>query len=965
MASPKDKGTSQPNSPGSKQSEDNKENAPIILQPKTYTASAPVKPLDLSSIPTIPNVFSMDPDSPTKSDMTPEYVAWNSKTALGKVRYETPEFHGLLLVEVTVTVEDDSENQTKFATPKKVAYEKKTRVIEEVDADQENKDSPGKLAKGSPGKLSSPRTPKRPALQERVNEATPKETTTPKETPLKEVRSSRLARQALQNYINKALGEGVAKKAAFHKNRLDMDSLDQHEEIRSKSPSDAKVVHVVIVPVNNQEEAKEFDEKLAGLQDQPILVNNDHFGKGKKNVKTTYCSILQTQLVHATDKGKAYSKYMSVLFWNAVRRLEPNQLVHDGVVVETLKGHLESPHTIGLRAKVDSWGLSSMTLSFDLVSIYGSEVNALQLAKSQTVGNDSIGSYKAVRESLRGLQVRFNQEKGSPKKGLIKGSEDRTYSDRVAIIRDVKLSKEVGPIPFASEEKPISMKQYLVKYNIPFNDDMNQLLLADIGHYKPYWVALDFLYILPGQPIRNSGHLNQKLRAVREDIQVRHGFTPFLALHGNAFMRKVNNVDMDKFFFANEGNVEVTPYVAPAVVHSSALEKTFVAETLLEPCSIGVIYASQDTNAPTTANIKERMLNALKKQQHILPFSLEIVTERVTSVQELVRVQKYNVTSWIGSFKECDVLIGVIDQSSFDTTRYQEIESEMHRLGERSIGAVTACTKLSSVTSVFQPPIDKVTFPTSILRKISVMRGANVLQDLPIEGHVKTSFAGGLIVVGAHITHSATHSTENSPSVSALVVSRDNARPTYFLATSHIETSADPTRKTDVKKDAPLTKAKRHEISQLGDRLTEQFKTWKADSDPDLKHPRVVFYRWGRYIPQKHPQAAKLKEGFMEEHEHEIKQISDAYQHVFGPEKKPPLTYITVSGNTRRDNNDPSIFTLRDDGRGVSSLTSDPSEKYQYEIISDAPEVGALGAEKLRDLVSYNPKILRMGNNTS
>ncbi|PVI06494.1 hypothetical protein DM02DRAFT_724181 [Periconia macrospinosa] len=736
------------------------------------------------------------------------------------------------------------------------------------------------------------------------------------------VKSSRLRRLALQEYIEKALGKDSKGIALYlHASSQEISKLNGNGEGVQDMKSKSGPFNILVIPIlgkGNEEEAQSIMSKLLRAQDEPLSAKEKYNQKDNKSEESFTCTVGNSCPVY--NGGTDYLKYMNVLFRYAVRLSDPVYVEEDSIVIETVKSDLPYPYSVGVRAKIESSQTSLLALAFDLAVVIDSEINVLELVKSQHVLNGASGLDKKVRDFLRGLYV----------KKIGQGTGEGPTR-----IRDVKSSTEMGPIQFTGEKQPITMRQYLRKHEKDFNEDTQQLLLADVGTNKPFWIALEFLNIVANQTVRGSGHLTPKLQHLRQAIQSKTKLKNWLFPYGTRFLKPLSDLGLLDADSINEhNNLEITQYV-PVVVNKNipVQKKEYMTEERPEQSSVGIIYFGKDHKVSATHDAIAGVRAALEEQD-ILP-SKVIKTELFPSIKDILWSPD---PDWMKEFKDCNVLIGVID-SPTDSDKLQGIESELHRFGERGIGALTVCVKKRTLGKFFTKPNSNAKFPSTILRKIKFMKGHRIFKDIPIERYLAgADYPDPLIIVGAHIMHSTgEESTVKYPSVSALVTNTNSQCPIHFLASSSLEPDS-----------LPIT------ISHLRERLEEQFKAWGNHNPAVTGSPRVVFYRLSNHSDKENDAV----------YEHEHEEINKAYCNVFKGAQSAPLTYIQVSKTVpgALEVNSKSIFTLVNGNHANAYATCDPSGKFQYDVKQDTELQGpSLGIEKLRNLTINLNNSMQLG----
>ncbi|CAI6335796.1 unnamed protein product [Periconia digitata] len=839
-----------------------------------------------SSIGDSSTTWSSSGSSPTKSSNDSELIAENaSKTALGNIRYEVEKSPDLLIVEVQVVSTGSTAN-----------------VDEEAGA----------------------------------------------------VRSSRLRRLALREFSNSGIAQYTktaihrfAKQAnlkksqqvALHLHSL-KDEVSNLDGTKMFSTPDTvvegNIFNALVMSVKNGREAQDIVKNLFNETKRTLSVKKTFNKKENKPDESLTCLMTHAKLITRIRSPEAYSKYIRMLSFHMLHASENAYVAGDSIITlpnisdERRKGRFE----VGVRAKIDFSGQFVLTLYFDLIYVFAEERNARTLIDSQFLTNPS-----SVKEFLRGLYVRYDSKQGSAQ-----STDEKNYT----YIRDVKSSTEIGSLPIGEEEKLVTIRQYYRNNDIKIIDDGGPILFADVGRNKPFWVALDLIWIQPNQAVPRSGHLTPALQRFRESFDAK----PIISQHGDVLLNDLKPLDFTmKRPPTAQGDERIVLYTPISSVQEVPAQskvvpkKEYNAQTSSKKSTIGVIYVGQDCETPGTHESMKRIQSALKNQNIVPSTDVKIVP--AASVQEIMRQQKHDNSILMEPLETCDVLIGIISQEDVHDNKYKKIAAEIHRLGERKIGAITVCTKRDTVWDFFWPSTRDV-FPTSILRKIKFMRGENILSNFPVQNINKDAFSQGLIVIGAYITHSASPATENSPSVSALVVSRYNECPTHFTGSSRVELPkymVEETRGWSVEDSEGPDSAKSPEITELRSRLKGHFAAWKAQNCTEQRAllPRVVFYR--SVNPHEDSTETSSRSN------REVHDIISAYQDAFVTNENIQLTYVTASKNMHLE--DASIFTLGHADNDTEFQTVDPRAKFQYRV----HEVNRSSESSIKDIRELTIKL--------
>jgi hypothetical protein len=351
------------------------------------------------------------------------------------------------------------------------------------------------------------------------------------------------------------------------------------------------------------------------------------------------------------------------------------------------------------------------------------------------------------------------------------------------------------------------------------------------------------------------------------------------------------------------------------------------AQQAVKKESLAIIYVTEHTQD------SEKFLETVKarlehSKQRLTPFSsVESVT--IPSLGSLIRQSDdKDRTSklWKTTCNPpCTVVMGIIDRSGISRTRYKEIEAEIKRIGDRKFGAVTVCVQKQRLDNLLRCE-RAIIFPNNILRKINLMLGHPVWKTgiETIDQRVSNFDPSNSIVLGAHVSHPGSVSTDGCPSVAAVVSNLDQKFQIY---------------PGSVQLQAHRPNMGSCEISGLGEMAMERFQAWKhaRGSGATAKlTPKVFFYR-GSYNTQSGDAYAK-----------ELKALQRAYTAVFRT-KDVRLAYIIVSRHHHRHwtpNHEADVpFTFTTMGHHEE----EGSTKYQYAVIHN---FSGNSREELANLVS-------------
>lgn len=364
---------------------------------------------------------------------------------------------------------------------------------------------------------------------------------------------------------------------------------------------------------------------------------------------------------------------------------------------------------------------------------------------------------------------------------------------------------------------------------------------------------------------------------------------------------------------------------------------------------ISVLCITPKTKNPAGFKFREDVWNALEHEkgknheERIMDFDTPWTVSLVEPGPEILRLQnlgaqqsgkagrtsnpKTNATTLENTINmEATVLLAVIDDEGMSRTKYLETVAEMQKLGDRCMGAVTVCLSQHELDASKLRHGGEPAFPLTLLHKIKFMLGQKNFKTKALDEQIDKDFEDGIIIIGAHVSHPGSGSTEHCPAVASLVFSKGDDLSFYRSAartqpsTCTVVESYDEYNEKfrgnlgDAAKPERILKIYDPEISNLKETLTPLLTKWvKTDEqrrglkEPSKKLPRVVFYR------DSYHEVDNMT------HKREVEQICSAYREVFNidkisqPDEKLPLTYITVTKNPRHHSAPPKGEVSKDE----------------------------------------------------
>jgi hypothetical protein len=295
-------------------------------------------------------------------------------------------------------------------------------------------------------------------------------------------------------------------------------------------------------------------------------------------------------------------------------------------------------------------------------------------------------------------------------------------------------------------------------------------------------------------------------------------------------------------------------------------------------------------------------------------------------------------------------LLAIIDTDGRTKSQIRDLYAEIHKFGERKIGAVTHCISQQTLQSQFDDHTRlKNYFPLGTLWKISAMHGGQNFKS-PTSGERSSD---RLMVVGAHVSRPGPDAARYCPSIASVVTSNGDGF-LQFSGSVRLQPTCSPivpnSNRTKYHVD--------HTIKELEDMMSGQIQAWKA-FNPDLA-PEIVFFRDGLDIV-KNGDVDTVVQGIVES---ETKMILNAFTSKWGHEAL-SLTYVLV--NKRRK----SMVTYgRSDlakhlgKQNIESYSVVPqgthTSKHKYYSMPNDLDGSRQGRDLLVNLVCYKPRGSRL-----
>ncbi|KAJ4358622.1 uncharacterized protein N0V89_003206 [Didymosphaeria variabile] len=534
--------------------------------------------------------------------------------------------------------------------------------------------------------------------------------------------------------------------------------------------------------------------------------------------------------------------------------------------------------------------------------------------------------------------------------------QDQSTTQKVATyrIQDIRSSVEVSrflpqrakadgtfSISEDTEEKPISVAAYFETFK---NSKLKYPNLPLVKVRHDTWIPLEFLEVIKGQALRNTGHLTDfvKMASLNFADLNQHQNDSFAAIDEEENPH-LKGQAQERLPIFKRGPLN---FVSPAKVHTRPTPKSSEAESKSperlesEPVQARLIYIP--SNSADTAE-SESFLTFVARGLHQATGSESSAIKFSKPKTTLIEVEKpLLLERFMNSEEANDVLIVVVDHSGRTKGAVDQIRAEVHRYAEQIMGCIAVCISKQDLERSFHTnvPIERKTyakhsyFPKGLLRKINLMLGgtnyksaleteplealSTQMRDIAKEAGKAISHAdsvGNAMIFGAHVSHPGSIAGVSCPSVAAVVATDNNT--VHYLGAARVQpTVRETTQRRGYGGDKPGIKhSMQSRILGLKSMIRERLLN---SSDPS---PSVIFFRHGL--------DPNLESGVIEKEKADIK---EAFEDYFDP-KPIKLTYIVVTNNS---------FVVPTDQLVVSSgfaieQTSKP--KYWYSIEGDDLEI--------------------------
>ena len=275
-------------------------------------------------------------------------------------------------------------------------------------------------------------------------------------------------------------------------------------------------------------------------------------------------------------------------------------------------------------------------------------------------------------------------------------------------------------------------------------------------------------------------------------------------------------------------------------------------------------------------------------------------------------------------------VIAVVDQTGRGSQEYLDICADLHKFGDRKLGAVTICVSKRTIDAQLKRHEGNAEyFPHLLLQRLRAMHGeANFHTDadqyFPARpGDEKAH----LLVLGGYVSHPPADSAKHCPSVAALVANLDDTMVNWPG-----EARLQPTWKVSKTVDGASRQHIEAEMLNLEEMVTGRLEAWTSEK------PRIVFYRHGL--------DGRPKEDIKVIAQAERETIRDAMEKRY-PGAPIDVTYILVHRNTASP-----LGSVEDSGKEPGSFIVESSSRYKYGIRPiPSPDKDALICSEMEYLV--------------
>lgn len=270
--------------------------------------------------------------------------------------------------------------------------------------------------------------------------------------------------------------------------------------------------------------------------------------------------------------------------------------------------------------------------------------------------------------------------------------------------------------------------------------------------------------------------------------------------------------------------------------HSTKIRKehskvTSAREHAKSKYNVTVVHVLSKNGTPPTNSDVASLDTALRHETLKNIFDPDQIRHvNMDSVQDLIRQQVPDKSPLKDATRDADVIFGIIDSKGWSKEQVERIEAELHRFGERRLGAVTICLKKRSLIGLLETKTPEHNM--NPFRKINFMLGnVNFNTISPFHDIKKLE---QIMYVGAHLSHPESRATEYTPSVASVVASL-RSEPILYPGSARLQTTVREIHGGKI--------IVEDQIQELEAMIVERFQAWRDENGSDTHPLAVVFYR--------------------------------------------------------------------------------------------------------------------------
>ncbi|CAO2647515.1 Nn.00g084370.m01.CDS01 [Neocucurbitaria sp. VM-36] len=507
-------------------------------------------------------------------------------------------------------------------------------------------------------------------------------------------------------------------------------------------------------------------------------------------------------------------------------------------------------------------------------------------------------------------------------------------------VQDVKLAGDISA--FLKNNEKFSVVSYFKKEH-GINLQYPTLPLARIT--RNAWVPLELLISARAQGISASGIMTRSLQKIRDNYDLNKDYASITRIADtineavfkskkeklNETSHKPSSLEKDGAkpkvvqFKPSPISMQFKPgiiYVAPKDIKSNSFldYATFVDTKLRDYCG-WVQQGAKTTETMSTASHADQVQLPIHGDRPFnIPSHFEPLVTVLPDVKPLLLVDsRSNATLQQFHTKEPsrpNTIIAIIDTHGRTNSEIQHIQAELHKFGERKIGAVTYCTTRSTLQesiarneAITKEKGIKNGFPQGVLERLHVMHGGQMYASSPwnsvSDAVPQLGQDQNVMIFGAHIAHPDAQGAEHCPSVAAVVASIDADQAQF-----HGEVRLQPTSAKPIRKNNRLKHPVQAEILGLAEMVDKRLRAWNPERMEGA--PKVIFFRHSIDLSER------------QIFHNEMKTIASKIKEVFF-EKTVSLTYIVV--------NKAAKSTPHGESSDLKWFTTEEGSKYRCYII--------------------------------